>query len=427
MMLDIFGTNPAFSLTSLTGTLQRVPFTPGRIGELTLYNERLLNTTTALIEIQNNRLAFVPSAPRGGVPAVDVQDRREVIPFLVPHFPLSASLYADEIQGVRRFGSENELEAISQKVSERLTSMGRRHDVTLEYLRLGGVKGLVITRTNRDTGLPEVAIDLRQAFNLPAKPLPPVPPQTYNYDLDWPIVMPAGMTADDFIVAAGYQALTQLVLDMVRLIADRLGAQSFSYVHGVAGRVFFDALLKHPEIRETYLNYPAASTLRDPAWGRQIRFREIVVEEYRGQVGPVKFVDDEYCHFFPVGVPDLFVEAYAPADYMETVNTIAETRYAKQEIMQFNKGILFETQQNVLPLCTIPDSLLTVRAQVYTPTVIVTSAATAERGFGPAEPAAPAPAAPAPPAASPQRQPPVGRPTPTERAGPPTRRGTPAE
>jgi hypothetical protein len=420
MMLDIFGTNPAFSLTSLTGILQRVPFTPGRIGQLGLFDARRLNTLTALIEIQNNRLAFVPSTPRGGVPAIDVLDRREKIPFLIPHFPLSSSLFADSIQGVRRFGSEDELEAISDKVSEILTSMGRRHDVTLEYLRLGGVKGVVITRTNRDTGIPEVAIDLRQAFNLPPKPLPPVPPQTYNYDLDWPIVMPAGMTADDFIVAAGYQSLTQLVLDMVRLIADRLGAQTFSYVHGIAGRVFFDALLKHPEIRETYLNYPAASTLRDPAWGRQIQFREIIVEEYRGQVGPVKFVDDEYCHFFPVGVPELFVEAYAPADYMETVNTIAETRYAKQEIMQFNKGILFETQQNVLPLCTIPDALLTVRAQVYTPTTVRTEIGSAPTAPTPEPP--PPPPAPAPP----ERQPPV-RPPATERAGPPTRRGTPAD
>jgi hypothetical protein len=366
-MLDIFSTNPAFNVTSLTLALNRMPFAPGRIGDLGLYSDRRLSTTTTTVEVQNNRLALIPSQPRGTPPTQNVEDRRQLVPFLIPHFPLGDTIMADEIQGVRAFGTEDQLEAITQKVNEKLASMGRKHDVTLEYLRLGGVKGLVITRTDPLTGLPQVAIDLRNAFGLPPKPLPPVAPQTYNYDFDWPIVMPAGMTADQIVVAQNMGSLTQLILDMVRLVADRLGAQGFTSIHGIAGRNFFDAFYKHPELRSTYINQPGAATLRDPLWMRQIYYREIVLEEYRGRIGQVQFVDDDYCHFFPVGVPDLFVEAYAPADYMETVNTIAIPRYAKQEVIRFDKGVQIETQQNVLPICSLPDTLLTVRAVPYVP------------------------------------------------------------
>jgi hypothetical protein len=364
-MLDIFSSNPAFSVTSLTLALNRLPFKPGRIGELGLYAPRRLATVSTTIEVMNNRLAFVPSAARGTPPAQNVEDRRQLIPFLVPHFPLGDTLMADEIQGVRAFGTEDQLEAITQKVNEKLVSMGNKHDVTLEYLRLGGVKGLVITRTNRDTGAPEVAIDLRNAFGLPPKPIVPAPPLS-PYDFNWPIVM-TGLTQPDLDLAASLGTLTQLIMNLVRLIADRLGAQGFTHVHGIAGRNFFDAFYKHPELRSTYMNQPAANQLRDPLWMRQIAYREVIIEEYRGQVGPVRFVDDDFCHFFAVGVPDLFVEAYSPADYIETVNTIALPRYAKQEIIPFDKGIMFETQQNVLPLCTMPDTLITVRAVDYVP------------------------------------------------------------
>jgi Phage major capsid protein E len=361
-MLDIFSTNPAFSVTSMTLALNRQPFVPGRIGAMGLYTPKRLTTTSTTIEIKAGRLAFVPSTPRGAPPALNVEDRRELVPFLIPHFPLSDTLLADSIQNIRAFGTEDQLEAINSVLDERLASMGRKHDVTLEYLRLGGVKGRIITRVNRDTGAPEAAIDLRTAFGLGPK-LSPGGPTAVPYDLSWPIQPPAGgwdYTSGQDVAFAG--DFTQLTLDIARLISDRLGAGSFTGIHGVVGRNFFDAVAKHPEVRTTYLNQPSADRLRDPLWRNTLQFREVTMEEYRGQVGDVRFVEDNYGYFFPTGVPDLFVEAYAPADYMETVNTVALPRYAKQEVLPFNKGVMIETQQNVLPICTQPDVLITVRA-----------------------------------------------------------------
>jgi Phage major capsid protein E len=371
-MLDIFNpSNAAFSVTSLTMALNRMPYVPGRIGSLGLFTTKRLSTISTTIEVQSGRLAFVPSTPRGAPPALNVEDRRELIPFLIPHFPLSDAVLADSVQGVRAFGTEDQLEAVQSIVNERLASMGRKHDVTLEYLRLGAVKSRIITRTNRDSGVPEVAIDLRNAFNLPAKPLtytppPPSPAGPIPYDQDWFIDFTnSAAVLDDYSLIAMQGVLTQLVLDLQRLVSDNLGAQTFTGLHGIAGRKAFDAFAKHPEIRTTFLNQPSADRLRDPFWQTSIPFRGITIEEYRGQVGNVKFVEDEMIYFFPVGVPDLFVEAYAPADYMETVNTVALPRYAKQEAMQFDRGINIETQQNVLPLCTQPDCLIAVRVRDF--------------------------------------------------------------
>jgi hypothetical protein len=369
-MLDIFSSNAAFTVTSMTMALNRFPFIPGRVGQLGLYTPRRLATVSTVIEVKSGRLAFVPSMPRGAPPTQNVEDLRQLIPFLIPHFPLSDTLMADEIQGVRAFGTEDQLEAITTKMDEKLAGMGLKHDVTLEYLRLGGIKGLVITRTNAVTGAPEIAIDMRQAFGLPPKefvgpPAPGGPPGNIPYDVEWPILMPVDLTDVQGQSLAMQGNLSQLCMDLIRLIADRLGVQGVARIHGLAGANFYDAWIKHPEIRTTFLNQQAANQLRDPQWQTAVTFREVTIEEYRGRVGPVPFVDPNYCYFFPVGVPDLFVEAYAPADYIETVNTIALPRYAKQEVIPFGKGIMVETQQNVLPICSLPDTLITAQLAAF--------------------------------------------------------------
>jgi len=311
-----------------------------------------------MIEVKNNRLALIPSAQRGTPPAVNVEDLRQLVPFIIPHFPLSDTIMADEVQGVRAFGTEDQLEAVQTKVDEHLASMGRKHDITLEYLRLGGVKGIVVTRVDPNTGAPLVSIDLFAAFGVARQPVQ-----------DWAIGMPGGGwgTGDEATGVSYAGILTQYILDLMRSMANEAGAMPIGGIHGICGSDFFDAFVKHPEVRQTYLAQPEAARLRDPLWMRQVNFRELVLEEYRGRIGATVFVQPNECHFFPVGVPELFLEAYAPADYIETVNTIALPRYAKQEVMPFQKGVMLETQQNVLPICTIPRLLFTAQVVEHVP------------------------------------------------------------
>ena len=59
-LLDIFN-DDAFSLTSLTATLNDMPYKPGRIGDLGLFTESGINTTTAMVESKNGELTTMPS------------------------------------------------------------------------------------------------------------------------------------------------------------------------------------------------------------------------------------------------------------------------------------------------------------------------------------------------------------------------------
>jgi hypothetical protein len=65
---------------------------------------------------------------------------------------------------------------------------------------------------------------------------------------------------------------------------------------------------------------PAGCRLRGDA-RESFEFGGIIWERYRGKIAGVTFIHDDKALLIPEGVPDLYISVFAPADYMETVNT----------------------------------------------------------------------------------------------------------
>ena len=57
-----------------------------------------------------------------------------------------------------------------------------------------------------------------------------------------------------------------------------------------------------------------------------------------------------------------FSSASAPADFNETVNTLGQSLYAKQEPRKFERGTDLHTQSNPLPMCHRPGVLVKLTA-----------------------------------------------------------------
>ena len=69
--------------------------------------------------------------------------------------------------------------------------------------------------------------------------------------------------------------------------------------------------------------------------------------------------DAAEAHFLPVGVAGPFRRYNAPADFVETANTLGLPRYAKQEVdAQFARWVMPHVQANPLPICTRPRVLI---------------------------------------------------------------------
>lgn len=335
-MLDIFN-NDAFSVTNLTDAINELKYKPGRIGEMGLFSATGVDTTTIAIEKQGDILTLVAPTPRGAPGTTVGKERRTIRNLSVPHFEINDAIYAEEVQGVRAFGTEQQLEAVMTKVAQRQALHVASLAVTEEHARMGAITG-IITYADGST------LNLYNEFGV-------TPPSEVDFDLD-----NANPTDG---------ALRKKCADVVRGIAAQLGGIPFDGVHAFVGDNFFDDLLKHKEVRETYKGWSEAQILRDsyiatnrPSWG-VFEFGGIVFENYRGAtINGKTFIGSDKAYIFPVGVPGLFRTAYAPADYIETVNTIGQRLYAKQYEMPNGKGINLDTQMNALQYCTRPNALV---------------------------------------------------------------------
>lgn len=318
----------AFSLTSLTAAINHTPYRPGLLGELGLFEEQGITTTSAAIEEQDGTLALVDVAPRNGVGQVVVGDTRTVRSFTIPHLPERATIMADSVQGVRAFGSETGTQTVESVRNARLAKMRANIDYTMESHRLAVVQGNYIDANG-------ASVSLATAFN---------------------VTLP---TPISFALGTATTKVREKCMDVLSVIEAGLDGTPFTGVTVLCGATFWKQLIEHAALKETVVNWQAAQTLRaDPRLS--IDFGGLRFLRYRG-TSAVKVQDGE-AWAIPTGVSGLFITRFAPANYMETVNTVGLPYYAKAEVMPFQKGVQLEAQSNPLNLCTRPASIVKLTA-----------------------------------------------------------------
>lgn len=324
--LDIFN-GDAFGVQSLSAAINDQPYQAGRIGALGLFSEEGITTTSMMIEKNGATLALVSSSERGSAGTPTKAGKRQMISFPSVHLQETASVMADEVQNVRAFGSESETEVVETVVNKRLSKMRNQLDATLEYHRIGAIKGQVL-----DSDGSTVLLDLFTAFGLAQ--------QT--------VAMVLGTTTTK---------LKTKTLSAIKKIEDVLGATPVSGYRVFCGATFWEAFIEHDAVTKAYDRWMDGDFLRqDPR--AAFPFAGATWERYRGKVGAVSFIPDGEAYMVPEGVVDLFVTNFSPADYVEAANTIGLPYYAKQELMRMGKGVEIEAQSNPITICTRPTAVI---------------------------------------------------------------------
>lgn len=337
--MDAFNTD-SFGTTSLTAAINLAPYKPRLLGSLGMFREVPISTTTAFVEKQGNRIALINSANRGTMGDIRQSIPRNAFPFRVPHFPLFQTILADDVQNLRAFGSESELEVLSRYINDQLEQMRRDHEATHEFQRIGALKGTIIDGDGTTT--------------------------LYNLFTQF------GLTQLTQNWAAADASFAPTATGVIRKIADTLGSDVFTGVVAFCGDGYFDGVVKHTSMQAAYDRWRDGEwrrvSLLGPEWysvaANGFMYQDILFVNYRGKIGDVTFIPTNEAYYAPMGVPDLFQEIVAPADFNETVNTRGKKLYAKQEQMRFGKGVELHTQSNCLAMCTRPDAVI---KSTYTP------------------------------------------------------------
>lgn len=323
-MLDVFN-NDAFGLISMTTAINKLPEQPSKLGDMGLFKQVPINTTTAVIEERQGKLSLVQTSPRGTRTNEQPHAKRIVRSFQVPHIQEDDTILADAIQGIRDFGNSDQLETLTTIVNNRLENMKQCISATREWQRVGALQGIIY-----DADGSTVIYNLFTEFG--------VTQPTYTFDFSY--------SAPAVDVKTGATKVR-------RIIEHAIGATPFTGIQAICGDDFWDAFITCQSVKAAYLNWQSNQMLQGLQRGG-FNFGDITWWNYSTKIGSTFLIPAAQAFFVPMGAPDLFIEYLAPADYNETVNTMGKEYYAKQEIMPFQKGIYVQAQSNPLNICTRP-------------------------------------------------------------------------
>lgn len=340
---DVFRSD-AFNIIEMTNAIRDIKTVPSFLDTLGIFTPNPITTERFEVEmVGDGTLALVPTTERGSPRTSIGRDRRTMRDFSTVRLRQFDTLRAAEIQGVRAFGSETEVEAMQQVVAQRQEKLIRRLNLTKEYHRLGAISGIVLDADGTTT--------------------------IRNFYTEFGITPP---TEIGFNWASRTDVTGYLRQTVIRPMIQALGGRwtPGARIVALCGDGFYDALIANPEVRASYLNWQAAQGLRGNADGigqayGSFTFGGIEWVNYRGtDDNSTVAIGSTKCRFIPVGIPDVFQSVYSPGESFEVVNTMGQEFYSKTVLdpSGYNEFVEIDVASYRLDMCLAPQALLQGRS-----------------------------------------------------------------
>ncbi len=332
--MDVFKQD-AFSATSLSAAVDKLDYIPDTLSKIDgLFVPDPVRTTSIWIEERDTGAVILPFSPRGSAPHQTGGDLRKARSFETLRYGDASRITASELLGIRRFGSEVDLKDLQSEVARRQLKIKNNMQFTKEFHKFNCVTGAVVKDANGT-----VVYDWSAEFNQAI-------PNEIDFDLD------------NANPAEG--AVRKKCTQVRRTIQKNLKSVGTARnIIGICGDNFWDDLTSHPEVVKTYLNWAAASDLRN-GHGREwssFRYGEIDFVNYRGTDDGTFGVGTDKCKFFPVGA-GIFRWAMSPGETFEHLGTLGQDTYSMIVTdRDRNSWADVEVYSYPLPVCTMPSAL----------------------------------------------------------------------
>ncbi|MBB4064045.1 major capsid protein [Gellertiella hungarica] len=319
-----------FSFTSLTAAINMVPPQPTSVDGFATFAESGVNTLTVTVEEKDGRIGIVKSAPRGSVGRGISSKQRRARAFTVPHYPTYDQILASEIQGVRAFGSDNQMETVEAKLAEKRGDMLADLNNTINMGKWGAIAGVLYDADG------SVLYDWHSEFGVARNEI--------SIDLTNP-----NLNLRDEMIKAKRQAEKEL------------GGYTFSKFTVALPAGVFDAFVSHVSLKEAYDRWQDGAFLRaDNRKGFMIADNiEIKSVDITDLGNGLTTIPDDEGYMIP-DANGLLKVNYAPADTMEAANTIGLPYYAMSEPMPFGKGVELAAETNFIAYAEKPRAIVRI-------------------------------------------------------------------
>jgi len=347
----------AFSTVMMTEVMEDYDFKPDLVGSLGLFEEVPISTTSVSVERRGNNLSIIKASPRGAPLDEGGRDERKIYLFDTVRIAKGDTIHAAEIQNMRAFGRESELETAIGFISRRQDRLIREIELTWENMMLGAVQGAVLDADG------SVIVD---------------------WFAEWEITPPANINFKLNVEDTNIEGICRgIIRDMQ--VKSKGAFRAGSHVIALCGDEFFDGLTHHKSVRETYLNTINAQNLNQAfgvatqsalqtgsfanfAYGgiTFINYRGVDNYDEKAAKGTQRAIGikPKEAQFLPVNTEGVFQKAFAPLESFDFANTLGRPLYSmliRDEERNF--WIRPEVYSYPLFICTRPELLMKGIAQ----------------------------------------------------------------
>ncbi len=321
-------TNPfdagGYSLAEMTRAINILPNIYTRLGQLGLFRFEGITQRTVVIEAREGVLSLLPSVPLGAPATVGTREGRTMRSFAVPWIPHNDVILPADIQGVRAIGSGSDADPLVAVMTRKLTLMRNKHAQTREYMEINALRGIV--KDGAGTTL-------------------------YDYFTEFGITR----QETDFVLGTAGTKVQQKVRAVLRQIETELKGETMTGVRALVSPEFFDKLIGHPTVETAYQYYASGAQPLREDMRRAFPFAGILFEEYNASVTLSNGTTERLIPAgegiaFPMGTIDTFTTYGAPANLIETANTVGLELYARQMTRERGDGIDLLTEASILPV-----------------------------------------------------------------------------
>lgn len=334
-MSQMLTTPDLYTAAELTEAINKLPLMPLRLRPL--FAQESVNSTLVALDINQGRIVLVKNQDRRDPPQeMHGQGNSTSTKVLeAAHLPLNDNVSADDLQNKRGFGT-TKLMTKEEKINKKMQALKDSLTMTAEFHRLGAAQGVVYDADGK-----KVLHNLFEVFGVKQKKLD--------------LVFPSNATKFD--------PIKKVILDAKRHAEDKLNGSPALRFEALVGSDFYDMLTSHELVRQAYNLWSAHQSDfgADDFRKRGFTYGGVTWIEASGVVGGRRMVEPRKAHFYPVGL-DVFTQYNAPANWVETVNTMGNEFYARMDAKPKGRGYDLEAQSNPLAICTYPEALVELTA-----------------------------------------------------------------
>jgi len=344
--MAIVRTLGGFELADYTDEINKIPNMWNLIGgELGLFREEVKSVYSVEFDDRDESLTLI-EANKLDTEKVEwnEQDFSNLHSVVIPHFQKADSIKPRDIRGIRRHGTPMDFETVDSVRADKMIRIQRSWDATMEYARMQAIMGNVYAPT-----APTNVTNWYTEFGVTRKET--------NHNLADP----------------AFDILAAIEEEVAHIQDNVLTGGNVSGVICLASPEYFQQLISSDQIEEYYKDYSTsaqAQPLRDRlamdgnnsrTRFRKFEFQGVVFYEYRGSFADrngvqQRLIPANEAYYLPMGVEDMFLTYFAPANFLDSLNIPAQRSYFF-EWMNKGKNIHIHTESNFLNMVRRPQAV----------------------------------------------------------------------